>query len=564
MTSFIDKLRSRMTGSLVKPMQPLKPAEKSRSTIVTTRWDEMAWQEARRQRPVDDLVTDLSLGDEHKDGERKPFDPAPELVHDLWGVFYKTAPRLVDKRDIAKDVRPVRKILDEIVNHPRFEELQALTAMDPVMSTIALQSTADTVREILVRLPPPPPPPGPGGKGKGGGKGDSPAVGQAPGEEEGEEEDEEEGGGSGGAGDGGQSQGENDDDLVDEDGDDELDMDAAHEEANQENAERDWEDDFDQALDDAGLENLLNRVVEEAANEAEELDGLRKSIGLEDGEWRSMDPEERLALVNKLRSPEMKALSEIIGRMKRFALGVKATREANVPHEAFDVEMGNDLRHVLRSEYALLATKETKHEFYRRYADKELLQFKLRGTEEVGKGPIIICIDKSGSMSGAPFNWAMAVSEALRQFAAEDDRDFYAMFFGNDNDRERFDFPKGKAPFEKVLAFLSCRANGGTQFAGVLSEALARATTAFDGEARGKADIIFVTDGMAHLDATWIEQFNAERERTGVRMYSIYIGGARDMRYSGGPVGLLESISNVVIPVLDLTGDSVREVFQNV
>jgi uncharacterized protein with von Willebrand factor type A (vWA) domain len=260
----------------------------------------------------------------------------------------------------------------------------------------------------------------------------------------------------------------------------------------------------------------------------------------------------------------MKMLANVIGRMRRFALGVKATRVINVDHEAYDVELGNDLRRVLKPQLVLLANKNTSLEFYRRYADKELLQFKMRGEEEVGKGPIVMCIDKSGSMNGQPFQWAIAVAEALRRFAAEDNRDMYVMFFGSNGDRVRFEFPNGQAPFEKIMAFLGTIANGGTQFDGVLTEALEKASTAFDGEGKDKADIVFLTDGMASLSEEWIDQFNAERKRIGVRLYSVYVGGAYDMNNKTGPLGLLEKISDATIPVAELKPEAVKEIFAKV
>jgi uncharacterized protein with von Willebrand factor type A (vWA) domain len=277
-----------------------------------------------------------------------------------------------------------------------------------------------------------------------------------------------------------------------------------------------------------------------------------------------MSPEKRLSIAERLRNPQMKTLADLVGRMKRFALGIRATRINDVPHEIFDVELGNDVRRVLKSEFALLSDPEAQYEFYRRFASRELMAFKMRGTETVGKGPIQICIDKSGSMNGAPFEWAMAVSEALRRFAADEDRDYHAMFFGSNNDRERFDFPGGKGDFEKIMKFLTCQANGGTQFDGVLTEALERAEKCFDGEGKGKADIVFITDGQAHLSDEWIKGFNETRERAGVRVYSVYIGGAYDMRYEGGPVGLLKRISDIVIPVSDLRPEAAQAIFEHV
>jgi len=554
-----------------------KPVEKSRHTIHSNRWDDRVWEKARKTDSIDGLITNLYDGDVHRGGNREAFDPAPELVHDLYLTFYKAAPQLLPKNRVAPESYPVRRIIEEMMENPRLKDLQEMTSSDPAMSLMAVNAMSDAVVEIIGRVPPPPPPPGPGGKpGDGQGEGDEPLPPSGPtGGHPGNGEDGENGEGDkqeseGQAPDPGQprnpgDEGEGDGDQEDGEGEgggpEEFDPDS---EGAADQEEADWQSQYDDLLDDLDLDRMINRALEDAADEAEELDRTRKGIGLDDGTWAQMSPEERLEMARRLSTPEMKTLSDIVGRMKRFALGVKATRVNDVPHEAYDVESGNDIRRLLRSEFALLGREETEYEFYRRYAEKELLQFKMRGKEDAGKGPIVIAIDKSGSMHGAPFNWAMGVAEALRRFAADEDRDYYAMFFGSNNDRNRFEFPKGKGPFEKVLTFLGVQANGGTQFDGVLTEALERASTCFDGEGKGKADIVFVTDGYANLHDSWIEQFNAERERVGVRVYSVYIGGAYDMNRNSGPVGLLNKISDIVIPVSDLRPESAQAIFQKV
>jgi uncharacterized protein with von Willebrand factor type A (vWA) domain len=598
-TSFIDRIRQRMeagkTGVYAgaRMPKPVGPAPRSRNVIKNTNmWDTRVYRTSRQTPLIDGLVNDLSNGDEHKGGTRAEFEPAPELIEGVFHTFYKANPLLEDKRRLDRDLYPVRKILEEMQGNPKLKELQEFTVGDPMMTTVAIDAMGEQMREILSRIPPPPPPPQPkpkkqkkqekkpGGQpgGDDQGEGDEPLDGQGPGGHPGGGQGEQEGdGGEGGGqpqpGQGQPEESENesgeegapddfeDEELVDEEGDGEFDPDSEDAE-NQ--AEAEWEAAYDEALADLDLDRMANKMLEAAEQEASELDGLRKGIGLEDGEWASMSPEVRMKMAERLRTDEMKALSQVIGQMKRFALGVKATRVNDVPHEAYDVETGNILPRLLKAQFALLGHPDTKYEFYRRYYDSELLQFKMRGTEEVGKGPIVIAIDKSGSMQGAPFRWAMGVAEALRRFAADEDRDYYAMFFGNNNDRNRFDFPQGKGPFEKVMTFLSCIANGGTEFDGVLTEALEKASKMFDATGKGKADIVFITDGLAHLTDEWITQFNAERERVGVRVYSVYIGGAYDMSNRTGPTGILGRISDVVIPIKELKPESVRHIFEKV
>lgn len=649
MASLIDRIKQRMAAGPGEGFKRLPPQfrEKSRAVVANlNRFDDLTYKRTKRTDKIQTVIHDLRVGDEHKGGERPQFDAASQMVEAMFHLAYKAAPRLENKRHLARDLYPVRQIANEIKDHPRLEELHQFTAGDPMMSGVAVEAMAPIVREILERVaeaqPPPTPEqqqqqqqgsggdnyaqgggqPGPPQQGQGqgqpqqgqgqgqgqpqqgqgqggsgqqqggqqqGGQGQQPSQGSQPsqgqqdpntqphegqnpvaGSDGGSDPADPAGGGQ--PGEGGDQQGdgpppppeerdaeEGDEQEIDTEGDDHYDP-----EQEWEDLEAAWEDAWDNILGDIDLERLATRAIEAAERTCDELDNLRKDIGLEDGEWALMSPEQRMAMADQLQTEEMRDLSKIVGRMRHFALGVKATKIVDVNHEAFDVEMGNDMRRILRPQLALLYNENTRLEFYRRWVDKELLQYKMRGSEEVGKGPIVVCVDKSSSMNGQPFHWALAVAEALRRFAAEDDRDLYVMFFGNNRDRVRFEFPKGKAPFEKILTFLGTVANGGTQFDGVLTEALDRAVNQFDGEGKEKADIVFITDGSANLSDQWIAEFNAERNRVGVRLYSVYIGGAHDMRKQEGPLALLEKVSDACIPVSELRPDEIKTVFERV
>jgi uncharacterized protein with von Willebrand factor type A (vWA) domain len=328
--------------------------------------------------------------------------------------------------------------------------------------------------------------------------------------------------------------------------------------------EYDTESNWEKMVDGVDAGRYLNEALQKAADEIEQLDESVKGVGLEPSEWKMMDPTQRMKIAAKLNTPRMKAIADMVGRMKRFAASQQAQKVIDAPHEIFTVEMGNDLRRVLRSEFAFLGTEETKIEFYRRYVEGTLLQYKERGHEDVGKGPIIICIDNSGSMSGAPENWAKGVAEALRRICQDQDRDFHAIYFETNHHRERFDFPKGKGPFEKIMAFLGISAGGGTEFDGVLTEALNKAQTMFDGEGKGKADIVFVTDGQAYLDQGWIDKFVEERDRIGCRIFGVYISAYDSSK--GPAVRLMESFCNVVIPVkaLEVNDEATATIFAQV
>lgn len=586
MASLIDKMRARMDRTALIQRQSHIADEqpsKTRHLVQTNRWDDRTWDVARRQKAISGMVEDLVLGDAHKGGERNGFEPAPELTEGLFQSFYRADPTLIRPRHLEQEVFPAHKILKEVQQHPQFEELREQTASDPWMSAIAVEAMQEAVTTMVYRVsqaPPPPPPPMPPGpqdpnapKQPGGGgqpgqpapgegqPGDQPAPGgqggqpnpnPTPGEGEGGPEHAPDGGASGDetlderdlSGDAGE-------DLTDNESTDESEQDGEGDEFNPEADYDEWEEGVDDMSD------AIHDAIQDAANEVEELDQGIKGIGLDAGQWRSLSDPERKKIIQALRSPEMKMLADMIGRMKRFALGARAQRLTNVPHEAYDVEQGSDLRRVLRSEMALLGHPTAKYEFFRRYSSHELLQFKMRGTEDAGKGPMIVCIDKSGSMSGQPMRWAVGAAEALRRFAADDGRDFLALFFGSNHDRVRFVFPKGVGPIDQVLKFIGTVADGGTQFDGVLTEALEKASGDLE-----RADIVFITDGASHLTDEWIADYNTRRKAANVRLFSVYIGGAYDTRHS--PVNLLEKFSDGVVAINELTPQAMSRVFQSV
>lgn len=510
--------------------------------IKTNRFDDYAWKGSRATTPTTNLVNDLFIGDVHRGGEREGFEPAVELVEGLFHSFYKADPLLADKRELERDLYPVRKILEDLQENDRLQDLHNYTYTDATMSTIAMTDMAGTLQELLLQLQKIDPPPPPGGQGEGqqggqqSGQSDGQSGDQEPSDqgEQGDEEGQEEGQGEGQPGEG------ESDDLSDQ-------------------AEADWEAAYDEMLDELNVDSYVDQAIDEAIDGLEEFDRRRRNAGLEAGQWETMTPDQRLETADWLMTEEMKDLSDMIGQMKRFALGVKAERIIDTPTEAYDVELGNNLSNVLKGQYAWLGHEMTKIQFYKLYLDRRLLQFKKRGKQEVGKGPLEVCIDKSYSMEGKPFHWAMGVAEALRRFAADESRDYHAMFFGTNDDRTHFDFPKGLGPFEKLRAFLSAKANGGTAFDGVLTDALRRAAKSHDQEGRSKADIVFITDGRAKLSDAWVDNFNEERTRIGVRVFSVFIGGASDK--PSPPVALLERISDLTISVADLKPEAARQIF---
>jgi uncharacterized protein with von Willebrand factor type A (vWA) domain len=609
MSDFLDKVRQKMQAGMANfeqrsgvalGGQPKKRRVLTRQIVKHTRFDELDWQDARKDDAIADGIKNMFIGEKgngtDEEWEQPPYLNAPELVQDVFYTFIKPVPTLHKKKEVKKDARLNGKFLEQMMALPEYERLHDQTMTDPLLSTMACGIVMDALKEMIrqhrdavkdanrrreegdLDEAPEGGEPGPGNDDNW--DEETPST-QKPSKNQGQSKindgEDQEQGDDANEEDWKQDGTDPDDDLIDpwadgeEDEDEDEsesdlidDIERAFDEAMLDNEEWDDEADLDKMLGSQDFGRSINNALSKAADEIGELDDLRRGVGIEDAEWKQMDPTARLKMAERLNTPRMKQIADMVGRMKRFAMAQQATKIIDAPHEIFDVEMGNDLRRVLRSEFAFLGTEETKIEFYRKYANGELLQFKERGREAAGKGPIICAIDNSGSMSGTPEEWAKGVAEALRRICQDQDRDFHAVYFETNRHRERFDFPKGKSDFEKVLKFLSVSAGGGTEFDGVLTEALGKCAQMFDEKQQGKADIVFITDGEAYLDAAWIKKFVEERDRIGVRVFGIYISAYDSTRSSA--CKLLESFCQIVIPVkaLAVNDEAAATIFSQV
>lgn len=227
---------------------------------------------------------------------------------------------------------------------------------------------------------------------------------------------------------------------------------------------------------------------------------------------------ERRALAAKLASfvgdrERIKRIAEIAGRLRRVAAHKQAQKNQGIGYVA-GVEQGRDLPRVLPQEVQLFMNPATSLLFLEKYNKRQLFQTKQENREPESKGPIVMCLDASWSMSGAPSEWGAAVALAFLDVARKQRRDFCLLHFNGAVIRcDRFD---AKAPVDAAAALDMIafnHANGGTSFRAALTGALEiiEAPGAF-----AKADVVFVTDGQGESDLTSL------RERLKAREVSVY------------------------------------------
>ncbi len=292
--------------------------------------------------------------------------------------------------------------------------------------------------------------------------------------------------------------------------------------------------------------------LEDAAEQAEEW-----GSGLGSG-YRS-PPGQKLELGKRLAGNEkLKKLSRMIGRMKFNALALRKKIFERASEEVLEVERGDLVHRLLPPELLSLTHPLLRKDFARRFLDQELLQYSLRGVEEKGKGPMIVCLDGSSSMAGDKEIWSKAVTLTLLEIARRQRRLFRSICFSSEdmplqvldlNVRNRYE-----AEMPKVMDLAEYFPGGGTDFQKPLDAAL----DCLKKSQYKKGDIVFITDGECQVAPEWAENFRKEKERLGFSLYSILI----DVGPSS--LGTLKEFSDRITTVKQLTGDAVKDIFVEV
>jgi uncharacterized protein with von Willebrand factor type A (vWA) domain len=316
------------------------------------------------------------------------------------------------------------------------------------------------------------------------------------------------------------------------------------------------------------IENAARQAVRGAISQAEEeINQLNEAVKAYSGGY---DPQtgwnvgagsgpgglgltavDKVKLALKVKTnPKLQRIAEVCGRFTRIALTTQKNKVQQPPDEVVGIKTGNNLAHLVTSEFALLADPVLEMVFYARYAEKKLLEYELDKQEPQGRGPIVVALDSSGSMTTATAGgltrevWSKGAALALLAIARLQKRDIALIHF-SDSGQVRVDvFQKGFATALEVMTTAEHFYGGGTDYSNWMTQAL----KLVDKSAFNRADVIIVSDGEVYLEPAAVAEWNRRRKEREMRCYSVLIGETYG-------VAALAAISESVTPLLDLTED---------
>lgn len=256
--------------------------------------------------------------------------------------------------------------------------------------------------------------------------------------------------------------------------------------------------------------------------------------------------------------PELAALIRRLGRAERAAeappqpapdpapdaprpLRAVETRLPDAPGELTGVHFSTRLDRMLPCEAVLLRHPVASRLWRARQAEGRLLAWETEAVltdwrpdptarpaaanadtrpEPLERGPILLCLDTSGSMRGAPEHIAKAVAIAALRAAHEAGRGCRLIAFGGPDELVERDLGRGAAGLQALLDLMGQSFDGGTDIQTPIEQAIAAVH-----EARWRsADLLIVSDGEFGCVPATLARLDEAKARFGLRVQGVLVG----------------------------------------
>lgn len=201
--------------------------------------------------------------------------------------------------------------------------------------------------------------------------------------------------------------------------------------------------------------------------------------------------------------------------------------EHGAPSDIEGVTMGNDISSLLPMEMAIMNDDQLSNLFAYRFATRRLQTFRYKSNmmkqarrvevrKARQKGPMIVCLDTSGSMQGQPEKIASSLIIKLLQVALRQNRDLLLIAFSTGV--KLFDVRKNRTRF---FDFLRKECGGDTDGTQMLHAVMHTIT---ENPAYGSADVLLISDYKFDVPSVSVMRQVQQLRDEGTRFYGLQIG----------------------------------------
>lgn len=262
--------------------------------------------------------------------------------------------------------------------------------------------------------------------------------------------------------------------------------------------------------------------------------------GLMGGQWNSLIFEQHLRIVKLQKQyPQLEQMANKMGRISDdestermpVAIGGNMKMEHAAKNDILGVALSQDIHSMLPLELAQCSDDTLYDVFLYKYANKNLQTFHhkseiLKPSRNVAprparlKGPMIVCVDRSGSMAGLPERLANSLMIKLLDMAERQKRSLFLVSFSVD--ARPIDVRHNRTA---LLEFFRQSSAGDTNATKMLNEVFAL----LGGGEYMSADVLWFTDFRIPLCSTMQRKEIMKYRRQGTKFYGLKIGHAFDL-----------------------------------
>lgn len=299
------------------------------------------------------------------------------------------------------------------------------------------------------------------------------------------------------------------------------------------------EEPSDEFKKDMQARKACSKALAGAAGEVGDLRDAQAALGIGgDGGGKGAICGDELAKVFKRvrGNKSLKRICELAGRYRRLAQAQQRKKVLHGRDDVVGVVMDGDIGRLLPHELAQIGDEDLELDVMRRIVERQAMCRDFRGVESKARGPIVILVDESGSMSGEPLFTAKAVALALGWVARSQNRwCCYVGFAGGDGGHFCVVPPKGNTQYrdfdagdpdwdagpDGLLKWLEHDYSGGTTLNVLMSKIPEQ--WSLIGAPKGKTDVLCITDGQVGFSDEMAKSFLAWKQAEHVKLISLFI-----------------------------------------
>lgn len=283
-------------------------------------------------------------------------------------------------------------------------------------------------------------------------------------------------------------------------------------------------------LDDeeADVLSAVCEAIDKASEEVEKNEDIAVSFGMGPGSPGSNDPKAIANLFKRVRGNELlEKICNQAGKFIRFASGKQRQKVSHGMDDVVGVTVAGEIARLVPAELLKFSIPELELDLLRRINEQQAICREHKSIEPVGKGPILIVLDESGSMIGNKIETAKAIALALAWISRCQNRWCGLIAYSGDSGHRLLALPpKERWDEEKLCHWL-------TEFIGCGSALDIPVVELPDfynqiGAPKGKTDVVIVTDAQCHIREEMAATFNDWKKSVGARVTSIVVKGSTE------------------------------------